>query len=218
MASFDELEGMPCNVGNAGEGVIDISFAAATGGTVSMSCTPTTLHALTVVKAGTGTGTVTSNPAGISCGTDCAQEYATGREVTLTATPDGANTFIGWTGACTGSATTCTLTMNQAKDVTASFDRTGELGVTVSSERDGGFGDRGRGRVTGPGGFSCTASGTPDDVNCSRRYILGSQVTLTAIPEFGDTFIWGGACSGVVASTCTVTINHFNHVTVAFIS
>ena len=42
---------------------------------------------LTVTKAGNGVGTVTSNPAGINCGTDCTESYPTNTMVTLTATP-----------------------------------------------------------------------------------------------------------------------------------
>ena len=43
--------------------------------------------ALVVTKAGTGTGTVTSAPAGISCGADCNELYPVGTMVTLTAAP-----------------------------------------------------------------------------------------------------------------------------------
>ncbi len=45
--------------------------------TVTATFAPIT-YALTVTKAGTGTGTVTSSPAGISCGADCSQAYASG--------------------------------------------------------------------------------------------------------------------------------------------
>jgi hypothetical protein len=51
-------------------------------GSVTMSattsCTATfalDAYALTVAKVGTGSGTVTSNPAGIDCGADCSQTY-----------------------------------------------------------------------------------------------------------------------------------------------
>ncbi|MBI3031702.1 MAG: fibronectin type III domain-containing protein, partial [Candidatus Rokubacteria bacterium] len=54
--------------------------------------------ALTVVKAGTASGTVTSAPAGITCGTDCSEPYASGTAVTLTATPATGAVFGGWSG------------------------------------------------------------------------------------------------------------------------
>ena len=61
----------------------------------------------------TGKGTVTANPA--------AATYASGTVVVLTATPDPGSPWVGWLGACTGTATTCTLTMNSDKSVTANF-------------------------------------------------------------------------------------------------
>ena len=78
-------------------------------------------YALTVTKAGTGSGTV-SGP-GISCGSDCSQSYAGSTAVTLTAVPAAGSTFGGWSGSCTGTGA-CTLSMTSAKAVTATFTRT----------------------------------------------------------------------------------------------
>lgn len=71
----------------------------------------TTTFKLTVKT--NGNGTVTSNPAG--------QSFASGTAVTLTATPKPGSPWVGWSGACTGTATTCTVIMNQDKTVTANF-------------------------------------------------------------------------------------------------
>ncbi len=70
---------------------------------------------LTVTLSGDASGTVTSSPAGINCGNDCTESYASGTGVTLTAAPAQGASFAGWSGACTGSNTTCTLTINGAK-------------------------------------------------------------------------------------------------------
>jgi uncharacterized repeat protein (TIGR02543 family) len=81
---------------------------------------------LTVTKAGTGAGTVTSNPAGIACGSDCRESYApfpTPVVVTLTATPAVGSTFAGWSGACSGTAATCKVTMSIARSVAATFTK-----------------------------------------------------------------------------------------------
>ena len=72
-------------------------------------------------RSGTGTGTVTSGPPGIDCGTDCAQSYPSFTEVTLTATPDAGSTFTGWSGAgCSGTGN-CQVTVLEATSVTAEF-------------------------------------------------------------------------------------------------
>ncbi|NPC57514.1 galactose oxidase-like domain-containing protein [Caenimonas soli] len=76
-------------------------------------------YALTVTKAGTGNATITSVPAGISCGGTCTAPFASGATVTLTVKVNGKGTFAGWGGACTGTGNTCTVTMNASKAVTA---------------------------------------------------------------------------------------------------
>lgn len=76
---------------------------------------------LSVSKTGTGAGTVTSNPVGISCGSTCSTSYPDGAFVTLTARASTSSKFTSWSGACSGTSSTCTVTMNAAKLVTASF-------------------------------------------------------------------------------------------------
>jgi len=69
-----------------------------------------------------GTGTVTSNPAGISCGADCSQLYNSGTVVTLTARPAFGSVFVRWDGACSGIlVNTCTVNMTGDRSVTATF-------------------------------------------------------------------------------------------------
>ncbi|MFI3155634.1 MAG: RHS repeat-associated core domain-containing protein [Methylococcaceae bacterium] len=74
-----------------------------------------------LAKVGSGTGTLTSSPLGIDCGATCSATFTPGSVVTLTATPASGSTFGGWFGACTGTATTCTVTLNQSRSVNASF-------------------------------------------------------------------------------------------------
>ena len=81
-------------------------------------------HRLSVAKVGNdfGNGTVTSSIAGIDCGNDCSALFKHDAQVTLTAAPAGTSRFLGFTGGgCSGTATTCTLTLNQARSVTATF-------------------------------------------------------------------------------------------------
>jgi uncharacterized repeat protein (TIGR02543 family) len=159
---------------------------------------------LTVKVEGDASGTVTSSPAGISCGSDCTESYEVGTGVTLTATPASGATFAGWGGACTGTTTTCTLAMNGPRSVTATF--TSKPVLTVSKSGNG------QGTVTSsPSGISC---GT----DCNEPYTQGTSVTLTAAPNSATSTFggWTGACSGM-SLTCTVTMNGDRSVTATFI-
>jgi hypothetical protein len=73
----------------------------------------------------TGSGSVTSNPTGISCPSTCSASFNSGTPVTLTATPAQGMSFIGWSGACSGSAG-CTVTMSAAESVSAAFTTGGD--------------------------------------------------------------------------------------------
>jgi len=80
-----------------------------------------TTHILSVLLAGNGTGTVTSNPAGISCGTSCTANFAAGSAVNLAASPTSGSEFSGWNTACTGT-NTCSIIMTSDGFVTANFN------------------------------------------------------------------------------------------------
>jgi hypothetical protein len=100
------------------------SDSAQNGGRTGSKSIQVTVQAptqtLTVAISGSGSGTVTSSPAGINCGATCSHAYPTGTGVTLTETPASGSVFSGWTGACSGSGG-CTVTMSQARSVTATF-------------------------------------------------------------------------------------------------
>jgi len=86
---------------------------------------------LTVTKAGTGSGTVTSSPSGINCGSTCSASFTSGATVTLTAVAAGGSTFAGWNGACTGTGN-CTVSMTVSRSVTATFNTTGTGGTCAN--------------------------------------------------------------------------------------
>ncbi len=88
---------------------------------------------LTVSKSGNGKGSVYSDPSGISCGTDCSQKYKLGTEVELDAYESQGH-FTGWSGACSGTDPTCTVTMDSAKSVSAEFTKCGEVGESCDSQ------------------------------------------------------------------------------------
>lgn len=148
-------------------------------------------YPLVVAKSGAGSGSVTSMPAGIACGTDCSESYGHGTVVVLTATPDASSTFAGWSGACTGTGI-CTVTLEAAATVGARFEL---RSYTLTVARAG----TGTGTVTStPAGISCGS-------DCSESYTHGTAVTLTAVASTGTTFAgWTGGCSGT--GTCVVTL------------
>ena len=82
---------------------------------------PPQQNTLTVTKRGTGSGTVMSSPEGINCGSDCSETYNAGASITLTASPGTNSTFPGWSDGCSGTGT-CTVTMEVAKAITATFN------------------------------------------------------------------------------------------------
>ncbi len=149
---------------------------------------------LTVTPAGTGAGVITSEPSGIDCGSECAADFDIDTMVTLTAEPANGSTFEGFAGACTGM--TCTVTMDQARDVTATFDGISyPLAVTV--------GGTGGGVVTSmPGGIDCGAT-------CTASYGPGTAITLTANPAGNSAFGgWSDACAAAGTNlTCDVTMD-----------
>ena len=162
-------------------------------------------YTLTVIKSGTGNGTVTSSPAGINCGSDCSESYDQGTSVTLTATAASGSTFTGWSGGgCSGTGT-CTVTMNAAMSVTATFDLQA-AGNTLTVVKSG----TGTGTVTSsPAGINCGA-------DCSETYTKVQKVKLTAKVDANSAFTgWsGGGCSGT--KTCTVTVDAVVTVTASF--
>lgn len=91
-------------------------------------------HTLDVVLSGNGTGNVTSNPAGINCSSGgCAVNYNLGTLVSLIATPSGSSTFGSWSGCTTASGTTCNVTMNERKLITATFDSPNKVKILNGS-------------------------------------------------------------------------------------
>ena len=78
------------------------------------------VYVLDVSKYGSGSGVVTSNPAGIDCGSDCSATNAYATLITLTADAGAGSAFTGWSGACNGTGE-CRIVMDANKSVAAAF-------------------------------------------------------------------------------------------------
>ena len=87
----------------------------------AVSATFTAVGPTQLTVSVSGSGTVTSSPAGIDCPTTCAANFNDGTIVTLSATPASGYNFSGFGGACTGMSCQLTLTGGQNLSVTATF-------------------------------------------------------------------------------------------------
>ncbi len=114
--------------GNAGAGARTITVTnpdgqslASASGILTIVSSPLVNFNLSVVKIGAGTGTVTSSPAGISCGATCTASFVSNSVVTLTATAGTNSAFRGWSGGCAGTGA-CGVTLISNTTRTANFD------------------------------------------------------------------------------------------------
>jgi len=174
--------------------------------TVSNTLTNSTTTVGTIV-AGTTISTTSPTQANINCGSSgsiCSVSYNSGTIVTLTATPNSGYDFNRWSvyfgiESCPGTGS-CTITMNQNKQVTARFNQ-----VTQVTQ------------------YSLTTSSNPSNGGVAQpvgttNYNAGAGVTITAWPNAGYHFVdWSGDCSGT-SSTCTLIMNSNKITTATFAS
>jgi hypothetical protein len=159
-------------------------------------------------------GVVTSDVGGISCGTGsttCTASYAPSTLVNLTATADTGATFTGWGGDCVGTTSPLAVTMDVAKNCTATFTTEGGTGGVVTKFPLS-LTAPSKGVVTSDtGSINCGTGGN----TCTAEYVASTLVKLTATADEGATFTsWGGDCVGTVtplevtmdaAKSCTAT-------------
>ena len=178
--------------------LVTIAFGLAVLAACGTQQPPVVSYELDVTLTGTGTGTVTSDPAGIDTAAAAFDaEFNEGTEVTLTATAADGSIFTGWGEACSGTAATCTVTMNSANSVTATF--TAELGNATVTVAILAGGDAAGTVTSNPAGI--------DADNLSAEFAIGSTVVLTANVAEGGFYGWsGGACDGIRTATCSVTV------------
>ncbi len=189
-STFTGWSGGPCT----GTGVCTISMTALTSVTANFALSD---YALNISKIGLGDGTVSSSPAGLSCGSSCSVSFVSGTLVTLVATPSPGSAFAGWSGGGCAGTGTCSVYMNAVANVTADFTL---QQYTLSVSKPG----------PGSGTVTSTGAGINCGTDCSEAYTSGTVVQLSAVKATGSTFTgWsGGGCSGT--GTCTVTMNSAN--------
>ncbi|MGZ4249061.1 MAG: InlB B-repeat-containing protein [Solirubrobacteraceae bacterium] len=153
-------------------------------------------HTLTVSRTGSGSGNVSSSPAGVDCGASCQYSFGAGTQVTLTATPAPGSSFAGWLGSGCAATGACRITLGQDTSVTASFNLLPPNRHTLAVHKLG----NGKGTITSsPAGINC-------GVTCTTTFVAGQRVTLTATAASRSRFAgWSGACT-TKSTTCTVAL------------
>ena len=180
------------------------------------------VQTLTVIGAGAGNGSVTSNPTGIqncnilgglASGT-CSAGFPGGTVVLLQEIPATGYVFTGWGNACANYSTqqTCQVTLNSTASATASFAPVALNTLTVTEVGTG------SGTVSDGSQISCTRANGSTTGTCSGTY--AGLVALTANATGNSLFAgWGGACASSGASpTCNVTVNSALNATASFVA
>jgi hypothetical protein len=179
-----------------------ITVTAAT--TVTATFAPGSVT-LTVARTGTGSGTVTSVPAGIDCGPTCAGSFASATSVTLTATAAPGSIFGGWSGGGCSGVDSCTVVLAASTTVEAAFSLQAATQVTLTVTKAG----------TGTGTVASVPVGITCGPVCAAAFDERTPVTLTATPAADSTFMgWSGACSGT--GPCALTLTAATAVTATF--
>jgi len=116
------LDHIPNSVNGCGTTVTDDQRGVARpqGSGCDIGAVEARTFTLTVTRTGSGSGVVTGT--GINCGSDCSHSYLEQSVVSLIASADVDSTFTRWSGACTNASGNCVLTMDAAKNITATFE------------------------------------------------------------------------------------------------
>jgi List-Bact-rpt repeat protein len=156
-----------------------------------------------------GSGTVTSNPAGVQCGPACTMSVPLGTTVTLTPKAAAGSTFSGWSGDCAGTGA-CAVTLTEPRSVTARFDAIRRLTVAVAVPT----GARGQGKV-GSIQLSSGSCAFGASRGCRVDVPDGTRLVLQATAAPGNRFLrWsGGSCHNRTEATCALTVTAGNQST-----
>ena len=149
--------------------------------------------------------------AGLNCGdgsTLCSVTMPAPMTIGITATASTGYSFTGWTGDCSGTASSVWVQLNGPRTCGATFTPTSAptYRLAISPAPTGGT-------VTG-NGLNCGVGGS----TCEVTFGSATTATLTAAPASGYTFAnWGGSCSGT-STTTTVLVDNIRTCSATFTS
>jgi hypothetical protein len=175
--------------------VTDPNYTGSASGTLTIS-----QETLSVTSTPAGFGTVTY--AGQNCLSVCTANYNGGTVITLTATPNTNYTFSGWSGACSGTGA-CSVTMNSAQSVTATFAVSGSTTLTAALGTKSGTSPT---RVW-PVVFTGTGPGTASNIIVTS-FALTRTAGTACTPVVGTAMpVGAGTIAGAGTATANVTID-----------
>ena len=151
-----------------------------------------------------GDGTISSSDGHISCGADCSELYAENTPVILSASSAPDSVFTAWSLPACPVTGDCTVTVDKAKTVKATFVGPQTLTVRKASVKKG------------TGNVKSTPDGIDCGDTCKFNFTYNSSVTLSAKADGGSVFSgWSlPACPGT--GDCTVTMDKAKSVTAKF--
>jgi len=182
-------------------------------GTEKVSATFDPGEVLTVSIAGTGAGTVTSTPSGISCPAICSFTFPPNTAVTLSETPGSNDAFSSWAGACTGSAN-CSVTLDASMSITANFSSENGSGggsqsatfVYIASNKSANTNEIVAYQSDSNGQLTPVA-GSPFAVNAAYMTASGKYLFTT---DGTNIYTYAVASDGGIAQTSSIDANQSN--------
>ncbi len=152
--------------------------------------------------SGSGKGKI-SNGTSLNCSANCETLFGDNETVNLIAKALPGSSFVGWEGACSGTAT-CSLSMTSSKLVGARFEALAGSDASIQINKIG----NGSGKITGNYGLNCGDT-------CYKVLNKNSSLGLTAEALPGSSFLgWQGACSGT--GSCQISLKESTEVSAEF--
>ncbi|KJU82796.1 conserved hypothetical protein, membrane or secreted [Candidatus Magnetobacterium bavaricum] len=181
---------------------------AGQGFTVTQDGQTSTKKSLTIMKQGTGNGSVSASTGIITwSGNTGIAEYDLNTSVLLTAEGDTTSDFVAWSGCDTVAANVCTVNMTAARTTAITFNKKTSGGFLLTVTKAG----TGDGTVTPSAGVF-----TWNGKTATATYPSNTQVVLVAEPDTTSRFVQWTGCDVALGRSCTLNMTGAKGVSVEF--